>query len=235
LFIFDISDSIFFDEAAEHLIPVLLFLFIMVERARMARIAILSLTSEHFIVKRMEHGFEIILAVFIFFSIASTFFIIIGFISEFFIHSRTDYESSSISFMMIKWAFILVIFILIMSDNFSWAVGAVAIRARKDLIKADLSKSHHTTSSEAGKRAARTGDFFRIRGGGRAEVFEDSIEDSVIPRFFEEFFDLEFFGEEMEIEKRDVQNERVLRESILAFETINNTIKLFIRVVLSVE
>jgi len=203
LFIFDISDSIFFDEAAEHLIPVLLFLFIVIERARVARIAILSLTSEHFVVKRMEHGFEIILAVFIFFSIASAFFIIIGFISEFFIHSRADDESSSISFMVIKRAFILVILILIMSDNFSRTVGAVAIGAREDFVKADLSKSHHTTSSEAGKRAARTGEFFRDSSvGGRADVSEDIVESIVVPRFFEKFFDLEFFGKEMEIEKK---------------------------------
>lgn len=157
MFIFDISDSILFNEAAEHLIPVLLFLFIVVEGAEMARIAVLSLTSEHFVIERMEHGFEIVLAVLVLFSIASTFFIIIGFIGEFFIHSRADDKSSSVSFMMIKWAFILVIFVLVVSDNFSGSVGAVGIGAREDFVKADLGKSHHTTSRETGKRAARAG------------------------------------------------------------------------------
>jgi len=144
LLVLDVGDTVLADKVGEDAIPALLFVLTVVEGTALREIAVLSLASEHLVIERVEHGFKVVSGTFVsLVSCGLSVFEVIGLVSEFFIDIGGQDHSSLVLIVMIEGAFVLVILVLVMSGHFSGSIGAVFIRARKHLIKGDLSESHN--------------------------------------------------------------------------------------------
>lgn len=130
LLVFHIRDSVLLYELGEGVVPMLFLFLWMEEWAECRSIAVLSLALEHFVVKWVEHGFKVVLAVFSFvWTMTLAFFEVVGFVQKFFTDLSCDHQSSSVSFVMIERAFVLKVLVLVVGGNFSWFIGTVDMGA----------------------------------------------------------------------------------------------------------
>jgi hypothetical protein len=126
----------------------------MEEWAAGGAIAILPLASEHLVVQRMEHRFEIILAVLAFISAMSLAVLkVVGLVDKLLSNLPGDHQPPTIPFMMIERALILKVLILVVSGNLSRLLGAIGVRAWQDLVEHDLSKVQDLVLRDRGDKS----------------------------------------------------------------------------------
>jgi hypothetical protein len=91
----------------------------------------------------MEHGLEVILAIFIFVSAMFTFFEVVGLVGELLTYVGSDNDSSVVAVVVVEGALIFIVFVLVVGGDFPGFVGAGGVLARQNLVQHNLSKAHN--------------------------------------------------------------------------------------------